>query len=176
MIALLARAFALVVLGVLLGYTQNALRGSGVSLEYVEAPASCGGETLVAHPVGEIRGAAAALALGAATREASPILVLDARTPAAYEQGHLDGSLHLPCAAGSADAEHIVAIAAAYPNVWVYGASDEEARTVADELAHRLPAGASVRVILGGFDALQRAGAPAASGPCERCLTPGERL
>lgn len=187
MIALVGRALALAALGVLLGYTSNALRAGGVSLAGFEAPASCGGTAAIPPPVTELDAAVATRMLASvdgphaaesratdAGADVPRTLVLDARDERAYELGHVDGALHLPCAAGNAAAEHIVELATGYDRVIVYGDAVTDAHTLAAEIAHRLDAHVAVHVVTEGFAGLQRAGVPAASGACERCLERSE--
>ena len=147
MLSTFARALALTILGALLGYAQNSLRTTGVSLASFEAPTSCGGSAAASmpHVVGDVTAGAVATLLG-------------------------DGAMHLPCAAGSAEAEHVVALANASTRVLVYGTANDDARTLAEELAHRLADHVVIDIVRDGWAGLVSAGVPAGSGACEHCL------
>lgn len=172
MLSTFARALALTILGALLGYAQNSLRTTGVSLASFEAPTSCGGSAAASmpHVVGDVTAGAVATLLGSSTDAHGGVLVLDARDAGAYEAGHVDGAMHLPCAAGSAEAEHVVALANASTRVLVYGTANDDARTLAEELAHRLADHVVIDIVRDGWAGLVSAGVPAGSGACEHCL------
>lgn len=178
MLGLALRTLALVVLGALVGYAQNYVRADGVSLAGFEAPTSCGAGVRVTAAVGVV-GADEAVQLvessAASTTPGARLLVLDGRSAEAFEQGHVAGAEHLPCAAGIAAAEHVTALAGSATRVLVYAGDDADAHSVAEELARRVGPGVTLDVVRGGFDALSAAGVPAASGPCAECREDGPR-
>jgi rhodanese-related sulfurtransferase len=147
---MLARAFALVAAGALLGIAVNAARSDGVPLTSFQSPAACSaGEA--APP--ELEPAQASALCGR-----PGVIIADVRPAAAYAEGHVADAVHLPCDSAGQVAAGRVAQAQL---VVVYGNSTEEARPVAVTLAQR---GIQVAVIKGGFPAWNAAGLACASG------------
>ncbi|HET9599187.1 MAG TPA: rhodanese-like domain-containing protein [Anaeromyxobacteraceae bacterium] len=104
--------------------------------------------------------------------EAAPLCVacsalfVDARSPAEFEKGHIQGALHLSPDQGP---EPVLWRLGAYSTVIVY--DREPTCALADEVAKKLlDAGArDVRVLTGAWPAWTAAGAPEASGACASC-------
>lgn len=164
---LVVRAALLFVLGSALGYAINAVRADGVPLSGFEPPHACGA---VAEPAATVLVLSAADAASAI--DGGGVLLLDARAADAYEQGHVDGAMHLPCASASHEAERALARARSEEAVLVYGDDLDDARPMAEELARRIGGSRRVSLVDGGYHALVEAGAAAESGSCERCTSP----
>jgi rhodanese-related sulfurtransferase len=156
------RALALLVVGLVLGLAQNAVRRDGVALRLTPAPASC--EATVEAPAEVDPGGASTLC-----REGG-VVVADARTAARYAEGHIADAIHLPCdAAGQVAVEALSHVAGAR-TILVYGETTEEARPVASGLIRRIhDPSVRVMVLKGGFPAWSKAGLACASGPCVEC-------
>jgi rhodanese-related sulfurtransferase len=97
-----------------------------------------------------------------------PAAIADARSAAAYAEGHVAGAVHLPCDAGGQAAVEALAHFDRAHSIVVYGDSTDDARPVADSLQRRHP-GVRVSVLAGGFPAWSSAGLACASGPCDEC-------
>jgi len=167
---LAGRALCLTLAGSALGLAVNAARPDGVRFTKFAPPNSCGA------------GASPAAAEGALPVQVLPptqavtlcgdahTLLADVRPAEEFEQGHVTGAIHLPCAASGSAASAAVDRLAGRRTLIVYGDATEDARVVAEELRRR--AGRSdlrVLVIEGGFQAWSRAGLACSSGPCPEC-------
>ena len=153
------RAFVLGLVGAALGLAVGAARPGGLHL--------------VPHPH-----AAACEAPAVEPRRITPVdasklctdgdvLVADARPAADFAAGHVANAVHLPCDAQGDVAAQALAKLGGHSKVIVYGASTEEALTVARSIAQR--SALAVYALEGGFSAWEHAGLACASGPCESC-------
>jgi rhodanese-related sulfurtransferase len=166
MVALLARALVLLVVGVGLGLAANAVRSDGVALRGFAPPVTCSASA---------GGPAAAVEVLPPTRVAElcadpSVLIADARPPEQFAVGHVANAVHLPCAATGARASSVMGQIAGMRTVIVYGDTTAEARPVAEDLRRRIgPSGVRVVVLDGGFPAWSQAGLACVSGPCHAC-------
>jgi prepilin-type processing-associated H-X9-DG protein len=99
------------------------------------------------------------------------VVIADARSAAAFADGHVAGAVHLPCDANGQAAVDALTHFDRAQRIVVYGQGSEDARPVADSLKRRHPA-VRVQVLAGGFPAWAGAGLACASGPCAECVTP----
>ena len=158
--ALLLRAFALIVGAAALGLAANGARKSGVSLGAYEAPTSCGDESEA--PPSEILPADAIRMCGH-----PEIVIADTRPASRFAEGHVAGAIHLPCDAAGSVASDAMSRLEGATTVIVYGESTDDAVPVAASLRRRLHH--RVAVLKGGFAAWNQAGLACASGPCDEC-------
>jgi rhodanese-related sulfurtransferase len=168
---LVGRALCLMLAGAALGLAVNAARPDGVRFTRFAPPNTCG--------AGEAPGSAAA---NAAPVQVLPptqavtlcgdaqTLMADVRPAEEFEQGHVTGAIHLPCASAASAASAAVDRLAGHHTLIVYGDSTDDARVVAEELRRRggRP-DLRVLVIEGGFQAWSQAGLACSSGPCPEC-------
>jgi rhodanese-related sulfurtransferase len=162
-VGVFARAAVLALAGAALGFGVNGVRNDRVDPAAFAAPTSC--QMAAEAPVERLAPTAAAALCG------DPgTVVADARPADRFEQGHVAGALHLPCAASGAVARDGLAALAGKRTVVVYGDNTEEALLVADGL-RRAGAGLRVAVLEGGFPAWSAAGLACSSGPCAACTT-----
>jgi 3-mercaptopyruvate sulfurtransferase SseA len=167
MLALAARASALLVIGAGLGLLANAARPDGIALRY-QPPVSCTAAKEGLPPV-QVLPPDRAVRLCGDPR----VLVADARPPRRFAEGHVSGAIHLPCAAPDAEATSVVSRLASRHTLIVYGDTTEEARPVAEDLRRRIGrADLEVVVLDGGFPAWNHAGLACSSGPCPECAEP----
>lgn len=153
---MLLRALTLVFLGAALGLAFNAARASGLRLRGFEPPSACAAGGAPAE-IG--------LAEAAALCNTPGVVIADARSPAAFAEGHIAGAVHLPCKeANPADMASVLRSR----QIVVYGQSTEDARAVAQGLQQKNPA-VRVSVLQGGFAAWNAAGLACASGACNEC-------
>lgn len=169
----LARAVVLIGVGAGLGFAVNAARPGGLRFARYAPPTECSGAE-AAHAPALLAPADAARLCGQ-----PDVVIADARSAAAYAEGHVAGAVHLPCDANGQAAVEALAHFDRARSIVVYGDSTDDARPVADSLQRRHP-GARVAVLAGGFRAWSSAGLACASGPCDECKaaaasTMGER-
>jgi rhodanese-related sulfurtransferase len=168
MIALAARAAALLLAGAAVGLGVNALRPDGVRLERAAPVAAC-----EAAPAGAPAFEALAPAEAFRLCGDAGVLVADVRSAERFATGHVAGAIHLPCAASGDAAARAIALMAGKHTVLVYGDGTAEASAVAESVRQRLAAGAArparVAVLAGGFAAWDGAGLACSSGPCPEC-------
>jgi rhodanese-related sulfurtransferase len=152
------RALVLVVAGAVVGFAGNAARPHGLRVAAFAPPTECsGGEHGVATPATMSPAEAQALC------GQPSVVIADARTEAAFAEGHVAGAVHLPCDANGKTAVDALAHFSHAHTIVVYGASTAEARPVADSLQRRHP-DVKVAVLDGGFPAWSQAGLACASG------------
>jgi rhodanese-related sulfurtransferase len=165
---LVGRALCLVLAGAALGLAVNQARPDGVRFTKFAPPSTCGAgtaATVAAAPIEVLPPTEAVSFCGDAQT-----LLADVRSASAFAEGHVTGSIHLPCASSSTAASAAVDRLAGRHTLVVYGDGTEDARLVAEELRRR--AGRTdlrVLVIEGGFAAWSRAGLACSSGPCAEC-------
>jgi rhodanese-related sulfurtransferase len=166
MVALLARALLLVLIGAGVGLATNAARSDGIALRGYEPPVTCSAGGPGHVPAVEVLPPARAVTLCSD----AGVLIADARPPARFAAGHIVDAVHLPCAATGSQASAVVDQLAGVNTLIVYGDTTEEARAVADDLRRRASR-ADLRVVVleGGFPAWSQAGLACASGPCRTC-------
>ena len=158
------RALVIVLGGVVLGLTINALRPTKLALTRYEPPAVCSGAE-APKGIHVLEPAQAARLCGDART-----LVADVRSTAAFAEGHVVGAVHIPCSGSSADFEHVRRRLLSKEALVVYGDSEEQARQVANDLVSRINRPElTVSVIAGGWRAWFDAGMACASGPCDDC-------
>jgi len=176
MLAATGRAACLLGIGVGLGFSINAFHPRGVHLGSYAAPVACtavpGGSTAhaggVAVPPVEVLSLAQVANLCGDPR----VLVADARSAAAFAEGHVAGAIHLPCASSRLAANAALDALAGKETLVVYGDGTADALPVAEEMRRRRadrPGGVRVAVLAGGFSAWSRAGQACSSGPCTDC-------
>jgi len=159
-----ARAAAIVLAGVTLGFVANAARRDGLRFATYEAPVACSGGG--AEPVAETS-IAPHKAQHLCGR--SDVMILDARSAARFAEGHVASAVHLPCSAAAAGAHSAMHKLERASTVVVYGDTDEDAAPVLASLRSRLPPGTQLLRLEGGFQAWEQASLSCASGPCEAC-------
>jgi rhodanese-related sulfurtransferase len=160
----IARAALLVLAGAALGLVANAARPGGVSIARFTPPTQCSGAE--GHPGNDDVSPAEA----SAWCGRNDVVIADARSAAAYAEGHVAGAIHLPCDANGQAAVEALAHFDRAQRIVVYGQGTDDARPVADSLKRRHPA-VRVQVLAGGFAAWSGAGLACASGPCAECAT-----
>ncbi|MBK8014144.1 MAG: rhodanese-like domain-containing protein [Deltaproteobacteria bacterium] len=151
----LLRASLLLALGPGLGLGVSMVRGTTV-MPAEQPPPMCEAPAVAAE---EIPPEAAAELC-----RTSNALIVDVRSRAEFERGHIPNAIHLPCIEG--DIEDAAALLDRAEILLVYGATTEDARPVASTLLAR---GWPAKLLLGGYDAWAQAGLACASGPCEGC-------
>jgi len=175
MLAATGRAICLLGIGFGLGFSINAFHPRGVHLRSYAAPVACtaapGGSTAqagaAALPPVEVLSLAQVASLCGDPR----VLVADARSAAAFAEGHVTGAIHLPCASSRLTANAALDALAGKETLVVYGEGTADALPVAEEMRRRAdrPGGVRVAVLAGGFSAWSRAGQACSSGPCADC-------
>jgi 3-mercaptopyruvate sulfurtransferase SseA len=157
------RTLILLLAGAALGLGVNAIRRDGVRLRGYSAPVACAAP----HPP-----SVEVLPPGQAVRLCGDpgVVVLDARPPRRFAEGHVAAAVHLPCAAPVDEASTVVSRLDGKQTLLVYGDTTEEGRPVAEELRRRIGR-ADLRVVVleGGFPAWDKAGLACSSGPCPDC-------
>jgi 3-mercaptopyruvate sulfurtransferase SseA len=165
---LLWRSLTLLGTGALLGFAVNAVRNDGVSLTNFEAPATCAGPAEAEQsPVRLVTQAEAAQLCAQSTT-----LIADARSAAAYAEGHVAGAIHLPCSASDQVAHAAELSLGESRMLLVYGDETEDAWPVAEQMRRRLTGSLAVGVLEGGYRAWLSAGLACSSGSCETCGGP----
>jgi len=175
MVAVVARAACLLGVGTALGFAVNAARADGVALGGFAPPSACPAAPASAVASAGVERAAPGVEILAPTAAAElcrdpAAVVVDVRSPVAFEEGHVAGALHLPCAAPGGAARAAVDLLAGRHTLMVYGQDTAEALPVAEELRRR--AGRPdlrIVVIDGGFPRWSEAGLACSSGPCPEC-------
>jgi len=101
---------------------------------------------------------------------ASDVVIADVRPPDRFAQGHVAGSIHLPCSASDDAARVADSLLEGKRTLVVYGENTEDAREVAITLARRrADTGLQVSVLEGGFSAWFEGGFACISGGCDQC-------
>jgi rhodanese-related sulfurtransferase len=169
---LVGRALCLLLAGSALGLAVNAARPDGVRFTKFAPPNSCGAG---AAPASAAAAAAAPVQVLPPTEAVTlcgdpQTLLADVRPAEEFQQGHVTGAIHLPCASAASAASAAVDRLAGRHTLIVYGDGTEDARVVADEL-HRRAGRPDLRVLVieGGFAAWSKAGLACSSGPCPEC-------
>jgi rhodanese-related sulfurtransferase len=164
MVLVLARAAALVAVGVGLGFLVNAVRPGGISLGSFAVATSCTAPVAARAP--EVLPPAEAITLCGDPG----VVVADVRGADRFALGHVAGAVHLPCTASGDAANRALGALADKHTLIVYGDSTAEPGSVVESLRQRLPNPAMRVIILeGGFAAWDRAGLACSSGPCADC-------
>jgi 3-mercaptopyruvate sulfurtransferase SseA len=171
-LALPARAGALVIAGALLGLSVNEAHPRAVRFGAFKAPTSCvdssaatGAPEPLPPPV-EILSLSQVAGLCGDPRA----LVADARSAKRFAEGHVSGAIHLPCASSRFEASAALDLLAGKETLIVYGDDTADALPVAEEMRRRTTrAGMRFAVLAGGFPAWSRAGLACSSGPCADC-------
>jgi rhodanese-related sulfurtransferase len=169
-----ARAAAVLAAGAILGIAVNAVHPRGVRFGSAAAAAA-----RCVQPGAEAAGAGVAAAPAVEVLSLSQVahlcgdpraLVADARSSREFEQGHVAGAIHLPCASSRGEASAALDLLADKDTLVVYGNGTGDALPVADEMRRRggRP-GVRIAVLAGGFPAWSQAGLACSSGPCADC-------
>lgn len=160
---MLARAGVVVFVGGSAGAAANLLHG-GIRPWHYQPPTACDASEGVETPL-EIEPDEAATMCGR-----TDVVIADARPAERFAEGHIAGSIHLPCTASGPIADGALAHFVGARTIIVYGQDTAEAVPVAASLRRR-HAG-DVRVLRGGFSGWEKAGLACASGPCDECKEP----
>jgi rhodanese-related sulfurtransferase len=152
--------------GAVLGVAVNAVRPGALHPESFVAATTCSASALTAQasPLKVLPPSRAVRLCGE-----KGVLIADVRGPDRFAEGHVAGAVHLPCAASGDVLARALDAAAGKRTLVVYGESTADARTVAESLQPKLPAGLELVVLEGGFAAWNAEGLACTSGPCPDC-------
>lgn len=152
------RVLVLAAGGSILGVTANAVSPNGVRWKAVLPTAAMDGASCVA-PVAT---KTISLQEGLRLHLAGQTTFVDVRAAELYEQGHIEGALHMPCRSST---RLELKVPATRPIV-VYGEGSDAGRA-ADALYGR--GFVDVSLLEGGFSTWRQAHGPAEAGSCEGC-------